>query len=450
MTGPATSVPDPANPADVTADGLTWNFTLKPSLQFHSGNAVDCAAVEFSIERVLVINDPDGPAWILDQSLTDFAADDPGTPLIDERLVAIQSSVTCPSGPTGLDVQFHLAKPYPAFLATMAFTAASVIDPDPTSYTVTARCADPANLYNTTCDDQLVGTGPFSLRTWTPGVEVIMDRNTNYWGTDAQLAAVIIRIVDQVADRVLELKAGTADSIDLSPDHAQDIRDTNGNVLPGIVEYSNPTFVVQFLGMNQNINITGAPAGDSDVPANFFADENVRKAFAHAWDYDGFIQDVLLGYGTPLCGPIPEGMFGYDQTVPCYTYDLDQARQYLKAAQDTRAGHTGSYWDNGFTLTLYYNEGNLPREQGARMLETTLENFNAERFIQPAPRPGTRSGMPPITIAVMPMLGIAFFVLGPTTTAGARSAPSNSAPVRRARVAADSTSVSDGDGNRRT
>jgi peptide/nickel transport system substrate-binding protein len=402
----ALTVPDPTNPADVTADGLTWNFTLRPAVTFHSGNAVNCAAVEFSIERALVINDPDGPAWILDQSLTDYAADDPGTPLVDERLGTIQGSVTCPLGGLGLAVQFHLAKPYPAFLATLAYTVASVIDPDPASYTVSSRCADPADMYNTTCDDQLVSTGPFSLRVWTPGTQVILDRYTNYWRAPAQIAVADIQKVDDVATRVLRLKAGDADAIALSPDHDVDIRDASGNLLPGILEYKNPTFVVQFLGLNQNINVTGAPAGDSDVPATFFADVNVRKAFAHAWNYDGFIQDVLLGYGTVLCGPVPEGMFGYDPTVPCFNQDLDKVRQYLENATDTRPGHTGSYWDNGFTLTLYYNEGNLPREEGARQLKTTLEGLNSQRTgTRSGNGEGTRSGSPPISISIQPLIG---------------------------------------------
>ena len=448
----ATKVPDSSNITDVSPDGMTWNFTLQPGLTFHSGNLVTCAAVEFSIERVLMINDPDGPAWILDQSLTDYAADDPATTTVDERLVAIQNSVTCPLGGVGLAVQFRLAKQYPAFLATMAFTAASVIDPDPASYTTSSRCATPADLYNTTCDDQLVGTGPFELRVWTPGTQILLDRNTNYWRALAPIAVVDRQKVDDVATRVLRLKAGDADAIDLSPDHAADIRDANGNVLPGIVEYSNPTFVVQFLGLNQNINVTGAPAGDSDVPAGFFADPDVRKAFAYAWNYDGFIQDVLLGYGTVLCGPIPEGMFGYDPTVPCFNQDLAKVRQYLENATDTRPGHTGSYWDNGFTLTLYYNEGNLPREEGARQLKATLEGLNSQRTgTRSGTGSGTRSGSPPISIAIQPLAGAIGLFLAWAPTLGRRTTPRALPSVRvRRSSTAEARSTSSPIGSRRT
>lgn len=372
----AAAIPDINNPAQVSADGMTWNFTLKSGVTFHSGNPVNCGAVEFSIQRVIILNDPLGPAWILDQSLTAYAADDPLTPLVDERWVAIDNSVRCPAGATGLQVQFQLAIPYPAFLSTLAFTVAAIIDPAPASYRVTSQCPS-TNLTANYCHDQIVGTGAFSLRAWQPNQQIILDRYAGYHRAAANFREIHLVKANDVATRVLMLKGGDADIIDLPTNHQADIR-SGGTLLPGIVEQKGDTFIVQFLGFNQNINLAGAPMGDLDVPADFFTDVNLRKAFSHAWDYTGFIQNVLYNIGTPLCGPIPAGMFGYDPTVPCYTRDLVQAEAEFRQALDPRtAGNTtDTYWDNGFTLTIYYNTGNLVREEGARQLQTTLTNLN--------------------------------------------------------------------------
>ena len=387
----AVKVPDRANAADVSPDGMTYNFTLKSGVTFHSGNAVNCRAVEFSLERVMVLNDGQSPAWILDQSLTAYAVDNPATPTVDERLVAIQNSVTCPDGPTGLKVQFHLAIAYPAFIATMAYTVADVIDPAPSAYRVTSQCPS-TDLSVNYCHDQLVSTGPFKLRVWQPNQQIILDANPSYHGAAARAVPfreVHIIKANDVATRVLMLKAGDADSISLPFNHKDDIR-SGTTLLPGIAEYSGDTFVVQFMGFNQNINVTGAPPGDTDVPTTFFQDVNLRKAFSYAWQYTDFINNVVYGYGTPLCGPIPKGMFGYDATTPCYNTDLNQARSYMQQALDTRTpAPTDTYWDNGFTLTIYYNIGNTVREEGARLMKTTLEGFNAQR-----------ASLPPITIKV--------------------------------------------------
>ena len=375
----AVKVPLITNPADVSPNGKTWNFTLKPNLKFHSGNNVDCNAVSFSIKRVLKLNDGRSPAWILDQSLTAYAVDNPATPAIDERQVAIDASVSCPNGGTGLAVQFHLAIPYPPFLATLAFTAADVIDPTPSAYRVTSRCPS-TDLMANYCDDQLVGTGPFKLRAWQPNQQIILDKNPTYWNAGVKAVPfneVHIVKANDVATRVLMMKAGDADVIILPTNHVSDVRDTSGRPLPGIQEQSGNTFIVQFLGFNQNINVGGAPPGDVNVPANFFTDVHLRKAFSYAWKYTDFIQNVINGFGSPLCGPIPAGMAGFDPTVPCYPFDLTKAQAEFQQALDPRSANpTDTYWDNGFTITIYYNIGNLVREEGARQLAATLLTLN--------------------------------------------------------------------------
>jgi peptide/nickel transport system substrate-binding protein len=56
---------------------------------------------------------------------------------------------------------------------------------------------------------------------------------------------------------------------------------------------------------------------------------------------------------------------------------LVRAQQAFQAALDPRTGNpTDTYWDNGFTLTVYYNTGNLVREEGARAIAQTLSTLN--------------------------------------------------------------------------
>ncbi len=378
----ATKVPDVTNPADVSPDGKTWNFTLRPGVKFHFGtDTVTCAAVSFSLKRVLYLNDVQSPAWILDQSLTGYAEDDPATP-VNERNVAIEQSISCPDGPTGLKVQFHLSISYPAFLATLAYTVGSVIDPNPAAYRVTAGLCPSTDLNASYCTDQIVGTGPYKLRVWEPNQQIILDRNDQYWRTAGNFKEVHIVKVNDQQTRLLMLKSGDADSISLNFNFESSIRDTSGNLLPGILEYSGNTFVVQFIGYNQNINVSASAPGDN-VPATFFQDVHVRKAFSYAWKYTDFIQNVVYGFGTPLCSAIPAGMFGYDPTVPCYNYDLAKAQQEFQLALDTRTGTPAdTYWDNGFTLTLYYNIGNTVRQEGAQLFQTILQGLNSNFVIR--------------------------------------------------------------------
>src|SRR3970282_2127350 len=130
----------------------------------------------------------------------------------------------------------------------------------PDSYRVTPQCpADPLtgkpDLMASYCHDQTIGTGPFMLRLWQPNQQIILDRNDRYWGTLAVFREVHIIKASNQGTRGLMLKAGDPDSISLSPVSRNEIRDVQGNLLPGILEYSRSTFAVNFLGFNQDINV---------------------------------------------------------------------------------------------------------------------------------------------------------------------------------------------------
>jgi len=50
-------------------------------------------------------------------------------------------------------------------------------------------------------------------------------------------------------------------------------------------------------------------------------------------------------------------MFGWTNDTPYQHYDAATIVAELKLANDTRPGHTGSYWDNGFTIDMYLQRG---------------------------------------------------------------------------------------------
>ena len=57
------------------------------------------------------------------------------------------------------------------------------------------------------------GTGPFKLDYWTPGTEVSLVRNEEYWGGPATLKQVLIKEVAEFGTRFAMLEAGDADAI---------------------------------------------------------------------------------------------------------------------------------------------------------------------------------------------------------------------------------------------
>lgn len=63
-------------------------------------------------------------------------------------------------------------------------------------------------------------------------------------------------------------------------------------------------------------------------------------------DRNAVIEGAVKGKGTPLKGPIPKGLWGYDKELVGYFLDIDKAKTLLK-----EAGYTG-----GLSLKLLYSD----------------------------------------------------------------------------------------------
>ncbi len=358
----ATEVPTIAN-GGISADGMTYNFTLRQGVTFHDGTPMTSEDVFYSFGRLLIINDGWGPAWMV------------GQVLIDDYYTKAETEITWNDVRAAVwakdtyAVQFNLTFAYPAFIYVLAFNACSIVSKD----YVEAHGGVVANTHNDHMDRNTCGTGPYQMTQWVPNSHILMTRNDNYWREPAALKYVIIKKVQDVGTRILMLKSGDADSIYLPRDHKGDVSSLS---TVRIVE-GKPTFNMDFLGLNQNIK---NPADVGNVPADFFADKNVRMAFASAFNYSLYIESVFLSAAQQPNGVIPAGMFAYDSSIGKYQFDLEAAANYLKAAPNP-AQPGKSYADTGFTMTLFYNAGNLPRETACQLLKAGMMELKTKGLI---------------------------------------------------------------------
>jgi peptide/nickel transport system substrate-binding protein len=350
----ATAVPTVAN-GGISEDGLTYTFNLRSNVKFHNGETMTSADVVYSIKRLLMINDPNGPAWILGQVLVQNYYDHPWVPASEvAKGVWAKDSMT---------VQFNLTSPYPAFLYCMAYTEASVVSMKYVEENGGIVGGEQNEWMNThTC-----GTGPYELIEWAPNQQILMKRNDNYWQEPAVLKYVIIKKANDYGTRLLMLQAGDADAAYIGRQHASDVEtDSRFRIVK-----DKPGFSLDFLGLNQNIVMAKNPAKDLDtITPTFFADRNVRLAFAHSFNYTEYIDTIFLGAAVQPNGIIPAGMFAYNATVPVYDFNLQKAADYLNAAPSDVVGE--SWGQKGFKITLMYNAGNQAREAACTILRDGL------------------------------------------------------------------------------
>jgi ABC-type transport system substrate-binding protein len=103
-----------------------------------------------------------------------------------------------------LTVEFTLCYPDPAFLSKIAFTAFAI--------------HDTADIENN-MESHLIlaapnGTGPYMFTDWQRGIQLVLDKNPDYWGENVGADQLVFRWSTESAARLLELQAGTVDGID--------------------------------------------------------------------------------------------------------------------------------------------------------------------------------------------------------------------------------------------
>lgn len=323
----ATEVPTVDN-GGISADGLTYTYNLRTDVKFHNGETMTSEDVRYSFERALALNDPHGPAWMLGQVLIpdyyDYGAGAwndtldafvPGVPtdVIADAVWAVDADT----------VQFNLTMAYPAFQYAMCYNVGSVISKAWVGENYGF------NVDDNKLSDDMCGTGPYTFVSWERDNQIIMKAFADYHETPAAIENVIIKQVADGTTRILMLKSGEADCVAVPRAQMNDVRVDGINITEGI-----GTFNLDFLGLNQNLNIEAQPNPENtNVPADFFADKNVRLAFAHAFNYGQYIDDGLLGTAIQPNGVIPAGMFAYSADIPVYAYDLDLAALHLFLAK---------------------------------------------------------------------------------------------------------------------
>lgn len=379
-------VPALATSFEVSEDGTTYTFNLREGVQFHSGNTMSCKDVEWSWERLFVTASPEGAGnYLLGAQLlgTQITGEDPEAYQQEVSFADIDQAIECPEGPDGMTVEINLLNPDPALVAVQAYGAFSVIDSqwaiengewDGTEETWTEWIG--RDLTEGFLHDNVSGTGAYQLVEWQDQA-VVAEMFADYWGEPASIQNVLIQNVPEQSTRILAIQQGDADLIDVNERAALvQLRGSPNVAIHEDPSWSPTSVTAAFFNFdietsnNEDVG-TGELDGDG-IPSDFFADVNVRRAFAHLFDQVGFVEQVYEGEGQVLTMGLPPSFLGYNDDIPVRTLDLEAAEQYFREAFD------GQLWENGFEFTALYNEGNTIRQTVLEIIRQNLEFINPD------------------------------------------------------------------------
>ena len=169
-----------------------------------------------------------------------------------------------------------------------------------------------------------VGTGPYKVTGYTPGVEVVLEKNENYWNagqTEIQqrnVDRIIYKFIPEEAQRTISLESGDVDFV-----------------------YDPP--LTELVGLMNNSDYDVLEVKTSSTPSLYFnssegsvcSNKSLRQAISCAIDNSAIVAAVYKGFAHPACSVVtpnnPEWSDDLENSNP-YAFDQEKAKTCLAEA----------------------------------------------------------------------------------------------------------------------
>ena len=344
-------------------DGLRWVFHLRDDVRWHDGTPFTAHDVEFTFRRVIYNDDFEASS----RASFEFRFLNSETGQWDES----QMTVTALDDHT---VEIVLPQPFAPFLRSMgtAIYPKHILEGPIEAGTFEdfwGIDTDPA---------EIIGTGPFTIGEYTPGVRIVYERNPDYWLLDADgkrlpyLDRVVELIVEQYEDELALFRDGTTDFYGvLGAEFA--LLDPLADSENFTLHRRGPGFGTNFLAFNQNpgLNQDGVSYVDP-VKLRWFQAVEFRQAVAHSMDKKAMVDGIQHGLGYLQWSSIsPAAGDFHNPGVRQYAYDVEKANEILDGLGWVDTDGDGIREDdmgNPISFRMVTNEGNSVRADITRII----------------------------------------------------------------------------------
>ncbi len=268
--------PELAQSYSVGSDGVTYTFKLKPNLQFSDGTPLTSKDVVYSIDRALQPATKSPVAGTYLNLIKD-----------SDKLVAgkiktiIGDSISAPDDTTVVIVTNKKAG---YFLYALTYQ---------TSYVVEKKLID---QYGTRFTDHLAdgiggGSGPFMIKQYTRGQQIVFVPNPHYYGNKPQLKEVIFPFYKSIDTMYKAYQTGTVDNTGVPIAQLASARQLTNEF------HNTPQLAISYYTMNYLVKP--------------FDNIKVRQAFALALNKDEIVHAIYKDSQIATNHIVPKGMPGY-------------------------------------------------------------------------------------------------------------------------------------------
>ena len=166
-------------------DGKTFTFHLYPNIKFHNGDALDSAAVKYSLERALTLSGLGTGGYIASA----IGNKNPRFSTSDELTVKLELDT-----PVNNEI----------LLGALSVLAGSIVNPK----LVEAHGGVVTGKENEWMRDNEAGSGPFTLGEFVSADHVVMMRFDGYFKEKAGVSKITVRSVPEIVTQIIHLRKG--------------------------------------------------------------------------------------------------------------------------------------------------------------------------------------------------------------------------------------------------
>lgn len=321
--------PDLAESYEISEDGLTYTFKLRPGIKFHNGRTVTAEDVKYSYERMLNPKTK-SPGQGFYTSIKGFQE------FVDGKTQEVSGiKVIDPS-----TVKIELTKPEASFLHLVAINFSGIVP------------KEEVEKYGEDFGKNPVGTGPYKLAKWDLGKQVVLERNPDYYVSCVpKLDRITFEVGQEPTVALLRLERGEVDAV--------------GDGIP-------PSRFVDFINNPKNKDLfergtqmqTGYIAINTKIKP--FDNVKVRQALNMAINKQRIVQ-IINGRAEVANQVLPPIMPGYDPNYKGYEYNPQKAKALLAEAG----------FPNGFSTQLFANNTD-PNPRIAQSIQQDLASVGIQ------------------------------------------------------------------------
>ncbi|MCK4810525.1 MAG: ABC transporter substrate-binding protein [Candidatus Omnitrophica bacterium] len=352
-----------------TEDGIKWIFHLRKNVFWGDGEKFTADDVVFTFNDL--IYNPDIPASSRDILTIE------GKEIIVEKI-------------DDYTVKFTLPYIFAPFLRTLSEN----ILPKHKYYKLVKE-----NKFNFSMGlgyktSDIVGTGPFYLKSYFPGERVILERNPYYWKKDVcgqqlpYLEEIIFIVIPNAETVLLKFLEKEIDSYSLRPQDLAvlgPLQEKHGFTIYNIGVTTGSNFLI--LNQNPSINSGTNKPFVKPYKLSWFRNKTFRKALSFAINRKKIISVLYNELAVPQYSPVsPSNTLFYSDKIKTYPYNPEKARSLLREIgfRDKNGdGFLEDSQENKVEITFFTNADSTLRVTIAALVKNDLEDVGLKIHFLP-------------------------------------------------------------------